>query len=151
MKTKRIIVTGANGFLGKYLCHWFTNLGWEVVAISRNGGVPEVARDVRWDGRTLGTWAAEFEGAEVVVNLAGKSVNCRYGEKNKAAIFASRLESTKIIAEAMGRCEEPPRLWLNSSKEWSSFPVLECNFYHQRKNIFEGECYFSFKVNTFCI
>lgn len=115
MKTKKLIVTGANGFLGKYLCHWFANLGWEVVAISRRGGVPEVARDVRWDGRTPGDWAGELEGAEVVVNLAGKSVNCRYGEKNKAAIFASRLESTKVIAEAMRGCVTPPRLWLNSS------------------------------------
>lgn len=74
----KMIVTGGNGFLGKYLCHWFHNLGWEVVGISRNGGVGEVAMDVRWDGRTLGEWAEEFEGADVIVNLAGKSVNCRY-------------------------------------------------------------------------
>ena len=115
MKKKKIVVTGANGFLGKYLCHWFAKLDWEVVAISRSGGVPKVARDVRWDGRTLGPWAEELNGAEVLVNLAGKSVNCRYGEKNKAAIFSSRLESTKVIAEAMRGCETPPRLWLNSS------------------------------------
>ncbi len=115
MKTKKMIVTGANGFLGKYLCHWFARTGWEVVAISRHGGVPGVVRDLRWDGRTVGDWTGEFEGAGVVVNLAGRSVNCRYGEKNKAAIFASRLESTRVIAEAIRGCATPPRLWLNSS------------------------------------
>ncbi|MGD1977756.1 MAG: TIGR01777 family oxidoreductase [Akkermansiaceae bacterium] len=115
MKKKKLIVTGANGFLGRYLCHWFVKLGWEVVAISRHGGVPEVARDVRWDGRTTGAWFQELDGADVVVNLAGKSVNCRYGEKNKAAIFASRLESTKVLAEAISGCDSPPGLWLNSS------------------------------------
>ncbi len=112
---KKIIVAGANGFLGKYLCHWFDKLGWEVVGISRNGGVAEVAKDVRWDGRTMGAWADEFEGAEVLVNLAGKSVNCRYGEKNKELIFQSRLESTAILGEAIQGCKNPPRLWLNSS------------------------------------
>ncbi len=115
MKKRKMIVTGANGFLGKYLCHWFARLGWDVVAVSRHGAVPEVAREVRWDGRTLGEWAHEFEGAEVVVNLAGKSVNCRYHRRNKDAIFASRLESTNVIAEAIRSCHSPPRLWLNSS------------------------------------
>ena len=115
MNTRKIVVTGANGFLGKYLCHWFAGLGWEVVAVSRRGGVPEVARDVRWDGLTPGDWVRELEGAEVLVNLAGKSVNCRYHRKNKAAIFASRLESTKVLAEAVTRCPSPPCLWLNSS------------------------------------
>lgn len=112
---RKMIVTGGNGFLGKYLCHWFDNLGWEVVGLSRNGGVAGVAKDVRWNGRTLGDWAGAFDGAEVVVNLAGKSVNCRYGRKNKAMIFQSRLESTAVIGEAIRQCQIPPRLWLNSS------------------------------------
>lgn len=112
---KKMIVTGANGFLGKYLCHWFHKLGWEVVGVSRHGGVASVARDVRWDGRSLGEWASELDGAEVVINLAGKSVNCRYGEKNKALIFQSRQESTAVLGEAIRKCEKPPRLWLNSS------------------------------------
>lgn len=110
-----MIVAGANGFLGKYLCHWFVRAGWEVVGLSRNGGVVPVARDVRWDGRSAGAWEADLDGAEVVINLAGKSVNCRYTPKNRAAILASRLESTKAIAEAIRKCEFPPCLWLNSS------------------------------------
>ena len=112
---KKMIIAGANGFLGKYLSRWFHERGWEVVGLSRNGGVDAVAKDVRWDGESLGAWAKEFEGTEVLVNLAGKSVNCRYGEKNKAAIFESRLASTAILGEAVSRCEKPLRLWLNSS------------------------------------
>ncbi|MFT7172459.1 MAG: hypothetical protein ACI9NQ_000671 [Paracoccaceae bacterium] len=112
---KKMIIAGANGFLGKYLIQWFYQRGWEVVGLSRNGGVTPEAKDVHWDGRTMGDWVAEFEGAEVLVNLAGKSVNCRYNEKNKAAIFVSRIESTKILGEAISQCQRPPRLWLNSS------------------------------------
>ena len=112
---KKMIIAGANGFLGKYLAYWFHNLGWEVVGLSRNGGVVEVAKDVRWDGRSLGEWRNEFEGAEILVNLAGKSVNCRYGKENKARIFSSRLESTGVLGEAINACDNPPRLWLNSS------------------------------------
>lgn len=112
---KKIVVAGANGFLGKYLCHWFHRLGWEVVGLSRNGGVTPVAREVVWDGRSMGPWAAELEGAEVLVNLAGKSVNCRYHDRNKAAIFESRLASTAVLGEAIRGCENPPGLWCNSS------------------------------------
>lgn len=112
---KKMIIAGANGFLGKYLCRWFREKRWEVVGLSRNGGVTPEAKAVFWDGRSEGDWMKEFEGAEVVINLAGKSVNCRYGQKNKEGIFQSRLESTAIIGEAIRRCGNPPRLWLNSS------------------------------------
>ena len=112
---RKIIITGANGFLGKYLSQWFLNQGWEVVGLSRSGGVIAGAKAVRWDGRSMDDWAPELSGAEVLINLAGKSVNCRYGEKNKAAIFQSRLESTEVLGEAIRACEDPPRLWLNSS------------------------------------
>ena len=112
---KKMIIAGANGFLGKYLAQWFHQLGWEVVGLSRNGGVTPEAKDVHWDGQTIGDWAAELDGADVLVNLAGKSVNCRYHEKNKAAIFQSRLASTTILGEAIRQCENAPHLWLNSS------------------------------------
>ncbi len=112
---KKIIITGANGFLGRYLSRHFLNLGWEIVGLSRHGGVVEGAKPVEWDGRTLGAWVEEFENASLVVNLAGKSVNCRYYQKNKDLIFSTRLESTKIIGDAIRQCENPPSLWLNSS------------------------------------
>ena len=112
---RKMVIAGANGFLGEVLIRWFAAKGWEVVGLSRSGGVYEEAKEVKWDGRTLADWAKELEGAEVLVNLAGKSVNCRYGKKNRDRIFSSRLESTKIIGEAIRQCENPPRLWLNSS------------------------------------
>jgi uncharacterized protein (TIGR01777 family) len=112
---KKMIIAGANGFLGKYLCQWFHQRGWEVVGLTRNGGVTSDAKEVHWDGRALGDWAAELDGAGVVINLAGKSVNCRYGEKNKALIFQSRLESTEVLGDAIRLCRRPPKLWLNSS------------------------------------
>ena len=112
---RKMIIAGANGFLGKYLCRWFHERGWEVVGLNRNGGVTPEAKSVFWDGRSLGEWAGELEGAEVIINLAGKSVNCRYGKKNKALIFQSRLESTSVLGEAIRQCDRPPRRWLNSS------------------------------------
>lgn len=112
---KKIIITGANGFLGRALCRWFAERGWNVVGLTRSDGVVPEAKSVIWDGATLDEWAGEFEGADVVINLAGRSVNCRYGAKNKKAIFDSRLKSTAIIGEAICQCESPPGLWLNSS------------------------------------
>jgi uncharacterized protein len=70
---------------------------------------------VRWDGRTAGPWIAEIDGADVVVNLAGRSVNCRYTEANRRAITDSRVESTRILGRAIAEARRPPRLWLQAS------------------------------------
>jgi len=70
---------------------------------------------MRWDARTLGPWAQELEGADLLVNLAGRSVDCRYNEVNRRAILASRTESTRILGAAVAACTHPPRVWLNSS------------------------------------
>jgi len=70
---------------------------------------------VHWDGEHLGAWAGELDGAVAVVNMAGRSVDCRYTERNKAEIYDSRLRSTRVIGEAIARCANPPKVWLNSS------------------------------------
>ena len=70
---------------------------------------------VRWDGRTLGKWTAELEGADVILNLAGRSVNCRYTVPNQQAIKESRLLSTSLLGQAIGGLARPPRLWMNAS------------------------------------
>ena len=72
-------------------------------------------REVCWDGRTLGEWASEIDGADVLVNLAGRSVNCRYNDFNKGVILSSRVDSTRVLGEAVAQCVRPPRVWLNSS------------------------------------
>lgn len=72
------------------------------------------ARQVAWDGETLGAWATELEGADAVINLAGRSVNCRYTPTNRRAILESRLDSTNVVGEAIARCTDPPRVWLQA-------------------------------------
>lgn len=72
-------------------------------------------RTVEWDGRSLGEWAAEIDGADVVVNIAGRSVNCRYTEENLKLMLDSRVDSTRVIGEAIAAAKSPPRVWLQAS------------------------------------
>jgi uncharacterized protein (TIGR01777 family) len=81
-----------------------------VVILSR--GAAPLGRTVPWDGRTVGAWAKEIDGADVVINLAGRSVNCRYGAENRREIVDSRVLSTRIVGEAIARAKRPPRAWL---------------------------------------
>jgi uncharacterized protein len=111
----KIIIPGGSGFLGLYLADFFDKKGWEVVVLSRTEKKLDHIRFVKWDGKTLGAWASELDGADLVVNMAGRTVNCRYTEKNKAEILSSRLDSTKILGEAIAKCVNPPKLWINSS------------------------------------
>jgi uncharacterized protein (TIGR01777 family) len=80
----------------------------EVIVIGRGGPVV-------WDGRTLAPWASAIDGADVVINLAGRSVNCRYNDANRRAIMDSRVDSTRVLGEAIARAANPPRVWLQSS------------------------------------
>jgi uncharacterized protein (TIGR01777 family) len=112
----RIILAGGSGFLGQVLAKHFLASGYDVVVLTRTpkpgaAGVREIA----WDGETLGDWACELEGAEAVINLAGRSVNCRYHERNRKIILESRINPTRVLGEAISRCAKPPRVWLNSS------------------------------------
>jgi uncharacterized protein len=111
----KIVIPGGSGDVGAILRRWFLGRGDEVVVFSRSGFVAEGCRVVTWDGRTLGDWVAEFDGADVVINLAGRTVNCRYNAKNLKEMMDSRVESTAIIGEAIGLCVVPPRVWLQSS------------------------------------
>jgi uncharacterized protein (TIGR01777 family) len=110
----KIIITAANGFMGEYLVNYFSKTH-EVVAIVRKSMTFENAKTCLWDGKNLDDWANELEGADVLINLAGKSVNCRYNDSNKAAIYASRLESTTVLGKAIEACENPPKLWVNAA------------------------------------
>ena len=74
-----------------------------------------VARVVEWDGKSCGAWTNELEGADVVVNLAGRSVDCRYGKANRQAILNSRVDSTWAVGEAIAKAKQPPKVWLQAS------------------------------------
>ena len=111
-----MVIAGGNGFVGHLLSKSFLSRKYEVVVLTRSPDPDETAiRQARWDGRTLGDWAAELERAEALVNLAGRSVNCRYNERNRREILESRVQSTEILGEAIARCQQPPRVWLNAS------------------------------------
>ena len=110
-----IVIFGANGFLGRYLTRYFTRQGREVVAIARSRkGWSGDGMFLEWDGKAPGPWELALEGAEAVINLAGRSVNCRYTEKNRRLIMVSRVDSTRAIGRAIAKCKVPPKLWLNA-------------------------------------
>lgn len=108
----KIIIAGGAGFLGKELERFFVSKNSEVKIFTRN---PKNKNDIYWDGRTVGDWKTDLNNADVLINLAGKSVDCRYTEKNKKEILSSRIESTKVLQEAIDQCENPPKIWLNAS------------------------------------
>lgn len=113
---KIAVIIGANGFLGRYVTRHWAKKGYEVVAVARHqSGWSGDGMFLPWDGKTVGPWALALEGAAVVVNLAGRSVNCRYNEQNKAEILHSRLDSTRAVGEAIRQCQRPPALWINAS------------------------------------
>ncbi len=103
----KIVIAGGTGFVGQYLSQKFRALGHQVIIIGRQRA------DVLWSDRR--GIAEALENADLLINLAGKSVNCRYNEKNKAEIFSSRTATTKILGEIMSAANNPPKLWLNSS------------------------------------
>lgn len=117
MERPKIVVAGATGFLGGVLTQYFVKRGNTVYALCRK--LPATSQQhvkyVLWDGETLGNWAEALEGAEMLINMVGRSVDCRYNEKNKAQILNSRINSTKILGEAVLARADPPKLWINSS------------------------------------
>ena len=111
-----IILAGGSGFLGSVLVDFFVAKGMAVVILTRNPKARAgLIREVRWDGTTLGDWTQELEGAWALINLAGISVNCRYHARNRKLMLDSRLNSTRVLGEAVARCANPPPVWLNSS------------------------------------
>ena len=113
---KRIILAGGSGFLGSELATHFKALHWEVIVLTRTPKLrSDSVREIAWDAKTLGAWGNELDGAAAIVNLTGRSVDCRYNEKNRRDIMDSRVNSTRVVGEAIAQCKTPPRVWLNSS------------------------------------
>lgn len=111
-----LLVAGGTGFLGRIVSRHFRSLGWRVIVLSRHEDAHSHDEDqLRWDGMNAGPWVEAVNEADVLLNLAGRSVNCRYNAKNRREIELSRTASTKTLAEAIAGARRPPRVWLNSS------------------------------------
>ncbi len=112
----KIILAGGTGFLGKNLAKHFSEHGNEVIVLSRKAYPPQGnIRFLQWDGKTASEWIKEIDGADAVINLAGRSIDCRYTEKNKKEIIDSRVDSTRVISEAINLAIHPPKVWMNMS------------------------------------
>jgi uncharacterized protein len=110
----KIVLPGGSGQVGQILARHFASQSHDVVVLCRSASVPS-GRTEYWDGRTLGAWAHEIDGADIVINLAGRTVNCRYTEENLKQMMDSRVESTRVVGQAIEKAAKPPKLWLQMS------------------------------------
>ncbi|WP_047551272.1 TIGR01777 family oxidoreductase [Psychroserpens sp. Hel_I_66] len=109
---KTITIAGGSGFLGQVLKDYFTKKGDTVYILTRT---PKQENDIYWNAKDLEDWTTILEQTDVLINLTGKSVDCRYSEENKKLILDSRIDSTHALGLAINLCEHPPKVWFNSS------------------------------------
>jgi uncharacterized protein (TIGR01777 family) len=110
----RIVIPGGAGQVGTMLARALHARGDDVLVLSRNPK-PAAWRTAIWDGRTPGAWTREIDGADAVIHLSGRSVNCRYTAANRKEIVESRTLTTRAVGEAIAGAAKPPRVWLNAS------------------------------------
>jgi len=108
----KIVLPGGTGQIGTILDRALTAEGHDVVLLTRS---PYGDRQVYWDGSTLGDWVSQIDGSDVVINLAGRSVSCRYTDENLAAMMTSRVESARVVGDAIAAAARPPRVWMQMS------------------------------------
>ena len=106
---RRIILAGGSGFVGSALIPALRAKGYEPLVLGRSG------TELRWDGEHVGEWASALNGAEAVVNLTGKNINCRHTEKNRREIISSRVDSVHALGEAIAQCAAPPKVFVQAS------------------------------------
>lgn len=110
----RIVLPGGSGLVGQLLARHFQEGGHHVTVLTR-GPYTAPWQTVHWDGEHAGPWVEALEGADVCVNLAGRSVNCRYSARNRQQIYGSRIHSTRLVGQIIAGLENPPRVWMNAS------------------------------------
>ncbi len=110
----RIVIPGGSGSVGRLLADHFHRRGHTVTVLSRNPA-PAPWQVLPWDGRTPGNWVTALEGADVCINLAGRTVNTRSTAEHRAEIYDSRIDSTRMLGQVISRLHEPPQVWLNAS------------------------------------
>ncbi|MEI9865561.1 MAG: TIGR01777 family oxidoreductase [Limisphaerales bacterium] len=113
---KRIILAGGSGFIGTALARDLIRRGHEAIVLTRSPQTrTDGVREVVWDGKNLGEWVQLLDGAEAVVNLTGKNINCPHTAENLRDITASRVDSVRVLASALGQVKTPPRVWVQAS------------------------------------
>jgi uncharacterized protein len=115
MKSK-IILAGGSGFIGRALAPVLTARGYDVVVLSRSAArTIDGVTHLQWDGKTVGSWAHALEGAHAIVNLAGKNIDCRHTAQNRAEIIRSRVDSVRVLGDALRGCATPPEVFVQAS------------------------------------
>jgi uncharacterized protein (TIGR01777 family) len=114
MSKLKIVIPGGSGQIGRILAKHFQGQGHQVTVVARRA-LSSSWPTVEWDGRQLGAWTRQIDGADVVINLAGRSVDCRYSQSNRREILESRTHTTKLVGDAIAGASRPPAVWLNSS------------------------------------
>ncbi len=129
MKNKKIVIAGGTGFIGQEMIKYFGAEN-EIIVLTRqtrraqnnrnrqnilSGKDIERVKFVKWDGQTSGEWCSSLNGTDLLINLAGRTVNCRYTKKNKQEIFDSRTDAVKALGQAILSCKKPPAVWINAS------------------------------------
>lgn len=110
-----IVIAGGTGFFGNYLINYFKKK-YSIVVLTRKASFSENGIEyINWDGKTFGDWLNFIEGADVLINLSGKSINCKFTEQNKDKLLSSRIDSTKILVKGVSGLKNPPKLFLNAS------------------------------------
>lgn len=113
-KYNKVILAGGNGYLGGVLANYYKPIATEVIILSRTFVMPEDnVRTLVWDGYQQGEWVSALEDADLLVNLCGKNVNCRYTQKNRKAILDSRINPTTLLGTIISKLQHPPELWIN--------------------------------------
>jgi uncharacterized protein len=110
----KIVIAGGTGQVGGILARHYHAEGHDVTVLARHPR-PTPWPMVAWDGETIGDWSRELEGADLLINLAGRSVNCRYNAANQRAIKESRVRTTRLLGRAVAQAARPPRVWMNAS------------------------------------
>jgi uncharacterized protein len=114
MSLKRIVLAGGSGFIGQSLAKALLARGYEVVVLTRSPRTGSGFREIEWNGTHLGEWIKFLDGAEAVVNLTGRNVNCPHTPENLREILESRVNSVRIIALAFDHVKTPPRVWVQA-------------------------------------
>ena len=112
---KKIVLAGGSGFLGKVLIDYYKTKAKEIIVLTRkplanSGNI----RFELWDGKNEASWISVLENSDLLVNLSGKNVNCRYTTENQEEIIRSRVEPTEALGRAIRKLKNPPKLWINS-------------------------------------